>query len=147
MSELNDRRMRGQVILVEDNASDAQLASRSLKKQGVTDISWFRDGREASTFLLGFAENEAPLPLMVLLDLKLPLMNGFEVLTAIKSAPRVREIPVIVFSSSDERSDIRAAYRNGANSYVPKPVGFDEFNQALGAIVNYWMKINAYGDL
>lgn len=143
MSELNDYRMRGQVILVEDNASDAQLATRCLQKKGVTDLSWFKDGRAASEFLLGFAENEAPLPSMVLLDLKLPLMNGFEVLAAIKSAPRVREIPVIVFSSSDAQSDIRTAYRHGANSYVPKPVGFDEFNQALSGIVNYWMKISA----
>jgi two-component system, response regulator len=135
------------ILLVEDNPQDAELTLRALKKRNLANhIIVVEDGVEALDFIFArgkFAQNEITLfPKVILLDLKLPKMNGLEVLRAIKSHPKTDSIPVVVVTSSAEDPDIKAAYELGANSYVVKPVDFDQFSEAMSNLGLYWLLLN-----
>ena len=136
-----------EIVVVEDNPRDAELAVRALRKHGtIGALRVVQDGIEALDFLLArgpYAGREAaPPPKVILIDLKMPRMDGFEVLQALKADQRTRSIPVVVVSSSRQDSDIRSAYALGASSYVVKPVDFDEFGETMGRVGTYWMRVN-----
>jgi two-component system response regulator len=136
-----------EVLLVEDNPRDAELTIRALKKHHLANhLYHVEDGVEALDFLFGRGKYEGleidhP-PKVVLLDLKLPKMNGLEVLRIIKTSERTRSIPVVVVTSSAEDPDIRAAYELGVNSYVIKPVQFEAFIEAMSKMGIYWLMVN-----
>ncbi len=137
------------ILLVEDSDEDAELAIRALrKKRLVSALHRVRDGAEALDFLLA---PELPgqrivraRPKVVFLDLKLPKIDGLDVLRRIKADPRTREIPVVVLTSSGEDRDLAESYRLGANSYIVKPVEFDKFMEAMEQIGSYWGVLNQY---
>jgi two-component system response regulator len=134
------------ILLVEDNPRDAELALRALRKQHLANrLFVVEDGVEALDFLFcrgQYAGREMSRPKVVLLDLKLPKVNGLEVLEEIKKDERTRGIPVVVVSSSAEDPDVRRAFDLGANSYVVKPVEFDAFMQSMTQIGMYWLVVN-----
>jgi two-component system response regulator len=136
-----------EILLVEDNPQDAELTTRALKKQKmVNNIFTARDGAEALDFIFcrgSYSGKSTTSALkVILLDLKLPKVNGLELLKEIKKNERTRFIPVVVVTSSREDPDIKAAYELGANSYVVKPVDFEAFSQAMSNIGLYWLLIN-----
>jgi two-component system response regulator len=138
---------RLEILLVEDNASDEELAIRALKKQKVVNVVHVvRDGAEALEFLFCegryTARDPQRPPKVVLLDLKLPLVDGLEVLRQMKADPRTRTIPVVVLTSSREGPDVAEAYRLGVNSYIVKPVDFEQFAEAVRQVGLYWMLLN-----
>jgi hypothetical protein len=127
------------VLLVEDNPLDLDLTRRAfIKRKFLNPIEVARDGEEALAFIPRW-DAGAPLPLIILLDLKLPKINGLEVLKAIKEHPTYKVIPVVVLTSSSEDTDIQTAYRLGANSYIVKPVDFDKFLSVVSEIEVYWL--------
>ncbi|MCA9520620.1 MAG: response regulator [Myxococcales bacterium] len=135
------------ILLVEDNPNDEALALRVLNKCGHgAEVVVARDGAEALEFL--FAEGRyagrsgAALPTVTLLDLKLPKLDGLEVLRRIRADERTVLAPVVVLTSSDEQRDRLESYRCGANSYVRKPEAFDAFSTALRGIAEYWLEVN-----
>lgn len=136
-----------EVLLVEDNPRDAELTIRALKKHNLANqLFHVEDGAEALDFLFGRGNFEGheidhP-PKVVLLDLKLPKVNGLEVLRAMKASERTRLIPVVVVTSSAEDPDIRTAYQLGVNSYVVKPVQFEAFMEAMSKVGIYWLMVN-----
>lgn len=136
-----------EVLLVEDNPRDAELTIRALKKHNLANqLFHVEDGAEALDFLFGRGKFEGleidhP-PKVVLLDLKLPKVNGLEVLRAMKASERTRSIPVVVVTSSAEDPDIRTAYQLGVNSYVVKPVRFEAFMEAMSKVGIYWLMVN-----
>ena len=136
-----------EILLVEDNPRDAELTIRALKRKNLANnLYHVEDGVEALDFLFGRGTytgrdmNEPPK--VVLLDLKLPRINGLEVLSALKSDERTRTIPVVIITSSAEDPDVKKAYELGANSYVIKPVQFDSFIEAMAKIGIYWLMVN-----
>ncbi|MCM3877265.1 MAG: response regulator [Thermoanaerobaculia bacterium] len=137
----------GDILLVEDNPNDAELALRALKKARVAnDVHVARDGAEALEFLFGEGAyagraRSAP-PRVVLLDLKLPKVDGLEVLRRVKTDERTKLIPVVVLTSSREESDLVASYHLGANSYIVKPVDSEKFFEAVHEIGLYWLLLN-----
>ncbi len=136
-----------EVLLVEDNARDAELTIRALKRHNLANqLVHVEDGAEALDFLLGRGKYEGRRtdrsPKVVLLDLKLPKVNGLEVLRIMKEDKRLRTIPVVVVTSSAEDPDMQAAYNLGANSYVVKPVQFDAFMEAMSKLGVYWLMLN-----
>lgn len=130
------------ILLVEDNPDDELLTLRALKKTKlVNEIVVAHDGEEALKYVL--SENSGnDLPVMVLLDLKMPKVSGLEVLRSIRSNARTQNLPVVVFTSSNEEKDIVESYRLGVNSYVRKPVDFSQFLEAVERIGLYWMVLN-----
>jgi len=135
------------ILLVEDNPRDERLTLRALKKSNiVNDVVVVRDGVEALEYLLGAtknAEREMPeMPQLVLLDLKLPKVDGLEVLRAIRANGPTRRLPVVVFTSSSEEEDMIKSYDLGANSYVRKPVEFEQFLEATKQLGIYWLALN-----
>jgi CheY-like chemotaxis protein len=135
------------ILLVEDNPNDAELTLRALKKARVAnDIHVVRDGAEALEFLFGegahAARVGAALPRVVLLDLKLPKVDGLEVLRRVKADERTKMIPIVVLTSSREESDLVASYHLGANSYIVKPVDSDKFFEAVQQVGLYWLLLN-----
>jgi CheY-like chemotaxis protein len=131
-----------EVLLVEDNPSDVELTLRALQKRHMANrIMVARDGVEALTMLLPDGA-PGPQPKVVLLDLKLPKVNGLEVLRRLKSDERTRNIPVVVLTSSGEGPDIAESYRLGANSYIVKPVDFEAFSRAVCDAGLYWLLLN-----
>jgi CheY-like chemotaxis protein len=135
------------ILLVEDNADDEALSIRALKKNGVAnEVVVARDGVEATDFLFGTGRSTAQslrdLPAVVLLDLKLPRMDGLEVLRQIRSDSRTRLLPVVVLTSSIEETDLTKSYSLGANSYLRKPVDFDHFMEAVRQLGTYWLMLN-----
>lgn len=135
------------VLLVEDNPDDAALALRTLAKGDVPlEVVVVRDGVEAQEYLFGGLDptRQPPgrLPELVLLDLKLPRVDGQEVLRLIRSHTRTQLIPVVVLTSSDERHDVERSYALGANSYVRKPVDFTQFSQSVRQLSTYWLLLN-----
>ncbi len=132
------------VLLVEDNPDDMELTLRALRRHGLEHpVHVTRDGAEAVSYLLGDSPGTSrPLPKVVLLDLKLPKVGGFEVLSRIRADERTRRLPVVVISSSREEPDIREAYRLGASSYIVKPVEFEEFVRSVGIVGVYWLTLN-----
>jgi two-component system response regulator len=136
-----------EILLVEDNPYDAELTQRALKNRGLANkLLTFTDGVEALDFLFGTGEyagrNLAVRPKVVLLDLKLPRMNGLEVLEKIRADERTKTIPVVIMTSSQEESDIVNGYNLGVNSYMVKPVDFDKFFQAVENLGLYWLLLN-----
>jgi CheY-like chemotaxis protein len=136
-----------EILLVEDNLQDLQLTQRALNKSGLANhIQVARDGEEALQFLFC----EGPYagrkfengPKMVLLDLKLPKVDGKEVLARLKSDPRTKMIPVVVLTSSKEQSDLVESYKLGVNSYIVKPVNFEGFIAAVQDLGMYWLLLN-----
>jgi two-component system response regulator len=127
--------------LVEDNADDEQLTLRAMRQSEIPNIIRVaRDGAEALDRLFG--DESGRLPDLVLLDLKLPKVNGLEVLQRIRSEPKTRTLPVVVLTSSDEERDIVESYNLGANSYIRKPVDFDQFIDAVRQLGLYWLSMN-----
>jgi CheY-like chemotaxis protein len=133
-----------EILLVEDNADDVELCLHALRKEKLGNkIHVARDGQEAVDFLLGRAAS-APdsLPRLVLLDLKLPKVDGIQVLRQVKGNPRTRCLPVVILTSSREERDLVESYQLGVNSYLQKPVDFDEFRSMVKQIGFYWMVVN-----
>jgi two-component system response regulator len=135
------------ILIVEDNPNDAELVIRALKKQNLGNRLFVaKDGEEALDFIFGrgkFSGRDQNTPIKVIfLDLKLPKVNGLEVLREIKSDKKTRMLPVVVVTSSKEDPDIKAAYELGANSYIVKPVDFDAFFQAMSNTGLYWLLVN-----
>jgi CheY-like chemotaxis protein len=127
------------ILLVEDNPNDAELTQRALKKSDVgARLAVARDGAEALEYLL----SNRPKPKVVFLDLKLPKIDGIEVLRRVRSDERTRSLPVVVLTSSQEERDIRECYKLGVNSYVVKPVEFDKFYKAVADLGTYWLVLN-----
>jgi two-component system response regulator len=134
------------ILLVEDNPRDEALTLRALKKSNiVNEVFVARDGVEALDYLFGtgaHAGRDAAMPQLVLLDLKLPKVDGLQVLRRIRSDERTRLLPVVVFTSSSEEEDVIKSYDLGANSYVRKPVDFDQFSEATRQLGLYWLVLN-----
>ena len=135
------------ILLVEDNEEDEELTVRALRRAKViADIEIVRDGKQALEFL--FCEgtyrgrDERRQPCVILLDLKAPKLNGFEVLAKVRADARTRAIPVVILTSSSEEEDVMRCYRTGANSYVRKPVSFPRFADAIAELGTYWMVLN-----
>jgi two-component system, response regulator len=135
------------ILLVEDNPNDAELAIRALKKHNLAnDLVHVEDGAAALDYLFArgeFAGREvADRPKLILLDLKLPKVDGLEVLMAVKSDPRTSMTPVVVLTTSREEKDLVESYRLGVNSYIVKPVDFDKFVGAVKDLGCYWLLLN-----
>lgn len=144
MTSLNDP---VEVLLVEDNLTDGELCIRALKKQGLADrLVWAKDGSEAVEFLCGtgaYAGRDVhDRPKVVLLDLRLPKLDGFEVLRKIRDTDELQALPVVLLTSSNEDCDIEAGYRLGANSFISKPVEFAQYGPAMADVARYWMRLN-----
>jgi two-component system, response regulator len=135
------------ILLVEDNADDVQLTMRSLRKNKIlNEVVVARDGVEALDYLFGRGAHTgrdlSHLPVVVLLDIKLPKLDGIEVLRVMRQDERTKLLPVVILTSSKEESDLLNGYRLGANSYVRKPVDFDQFNEAIKHLGLYWLLWN-----
>jgi CheY-like chemotaxis protein len=129
------------LLLVEDNPDDAELTLRAFKKNNIQNpVHIARDGVEAIDWLFGDASRD--LPAVVLLDLKLPKVDGLEVLRRIRGDERTRMLPVVILTSSKEEADMINGYRLGANSYVRKPVSFADFLEATRQLGLYWLVLN-----
>lgn len=136
-----------ELLLVEDNPQDLELALRALRKADLMNRTHVaRDGVEALDFVFGtgpFAGRSPPSRLkVILLDLKLPKIDGLEVLRRIKAEPSTRTIPTVVLTSSREQRDVVASYQLGVNSYIVKPVNFDHYAEAVRAVGTYWLVLN-----
>lgn len=130
------------ILLVEDNPMDVDLTRRAFARRRIINpIEIARDGEEALAFLPRWEQGET-LPVVVLLDINLPKINGLEVLRQYKSSPVTQKIPIIVLTTSAEDRDIETAYQLGANSYIVKPVEFEKFLEVAGQIDLYWNMIN-----
>ena len=128
---------------MEDNADHAALVLRAFRKQHVANqVVVLADGAAALEYLLGGDHDPLALPIVLLLDLKLPKVAGLEVLERVRADPRTRTLPVVILTSSDDDRDIAGGYRQGANSVVRKPVTFVEFNRAVGQLGLYWALVN-----
>lgn len=135
---INDR----PILLVEDNPMDVDLTLRAFKRRRVTnDIEVARDGQEALDWIARWESGE-PWPAVILLDLKLPKVDGLEVLRQLKRHPTLGVIPVVVLTTSGESADVQAAYRLGANSYIVKPVEFEKFMDVSEKLDLYWTVVN-----
>jgi two-component system response regulator len=133
----------GIIVLIEDNPDDVELTLRAFRQHNLrNEIVVARDGAEANELLFSEQAAEAPVPALVLLDLKLPKLNGLEVLQALRDNPRTALVPVVILTSSVEEEDVVSAYELGANSYIRKPVDFTEFVEAIQQLGMYWLLIN-----
>lgn len=134
------------ILLVEDNPNDAELAIRALNKNHLANrIQWVKDGEQALDYIFyrgEFANRRRELPRVVLLDLRLPKLDGIEVLTAIRNNEVTKNIPVVVLTSSKEERDLVETYKLGVNSFVAKPVAFEEFVQTVAELGLYWVLVN-----
>jgi len=135
------------ILLVEDGREDLELALRALRKANLTNrIEVARDGAEAIEYLFCEGAHSGrridDRPRVILLDLKLPKVDGLEVLQRIKSDPRTQSIPVVMLTSSKEQTDVVASYKLGVNSYIVKPVNFETFAKAVQELGMYWMLLN-----
>jgi two-component system, response regulator len=136
-----------EILLVDDNLQDAELAIRALKKHHLANrILHLKDGAEALEYLFGTGSyqnrNTNAKPQVILLDLKMPKVNGIEVLEQIKSNTLTQKIPVVILTSSKEHPDVEKCYELGANSYIVKPVEFDNFSKAVAEAGFYWLLLN-----
>jgi len=136
-----------EILLVEDNPTDAELATLALKERNLANkLVWVKDGAEALDFIFGagaYAGRKLEHgPKVVLLDLRLPKVDGLEVLRRLKTDDRTKRLPVVVVTSSKEDRDVVASYDLGVNSYISKPVDFDEFSKVVSELGLYWLLIN-----
>ena len=135
-----------EILLVEDNERDAELTMRALKKGGLANkLLWVKDGQQALDYLFRrgeFSDRDDVVPRMVLLDLKMPRVDGIDVLRAVKADERTKRIPVIVMTSSQEEKDVAQTYDLGVNSYVVKPVDFSAVAETVRQAGYYWLAIN-----
>lgn len=136
-----------EILLVEDNPRDAEITVRALRKNNLANhLVHVKDGREALDWLFGigqYAGRDVNVhPRVILLDLKLPKVDGIEVLRAIRADPSTRRVPVVVLTSSREEQDVVRTYDLGVNSYIVKPVDFDKFSAAVTEAGHYWLLIN-----
>ena len=136
-----------EILMVEDNKTDTELALRALKKHNLANnVFVVKDGVEALEFIFGIgvysSRDVNHTPKVILLDLKLPKVDGLEVLRRIKSDERTKLIPVVVLTSSKEESDLVESYKLGANSYITKPVNFDNFAATVAELGFYWLLVN-----
>jgi len=136
-----------EILLVEDNPTDAELAMRALKKSNLANnLVWVKDGAEALDFLfcrgIHAGRDTKCVPRVILLDLRLPKVDGLEVLRTIKSDERTKHIPVVVLTSSKEDRDITESYQLGVNSFISKPVEFEAFAKTVAELGMYWLLIN-----
>jgi two-component system, response regulator len=142
--ELNGRT---DILLIEDNPSDAELTIRALRKSNIADtLLHLQDGEEALEYIFATGKytgrNINDIPKVILLDVKMPKISGLEVLKKIKSDERTRIIPVVLLTSSKENNDIQEGYNLGVNSYIVKPVDFDNFIKAVADVGLYWLLVN-----
>jgi len=129
------------ILLVEDNPNDELLTLRALKKNNIkNEVVVAHDGAEALDYLIG--PNAAAMPQVVLLDLKLPKVDGLEVLRRIRAEERTKRLPVVILTSSNEDKDLVTSYDLRANSYIRKPVDFDQFTEAVRTLGLYWLVLN-----
>ena len=136
-----------EILLVEDNPDDEELTLLTLEENNIANAVFVvRDGEEAINYLFGlanFADRDmSKRPKLIMLDLKLPKLNGIEVLEKIKADERTRKIPVVILTSSREEPDIDRCYQLGANSYIVKPVDFDQFKNSIRQVGMYWLILN-----
>lgn len=136
-----------EIILVEDNKSDAMLTIRALKKHNLANsLIHLVDGAQALDYIFGQGEFEGrnieERPRVIFLDLKLPKVSGLEVLTALKSDERTKQIPIVMMTSSKEEKDIIESHKLGVNSYVVKPVDFENFSKTIADLGFYWLVVN-----
>lgn len=136
-----------EILLVEDNPTDAELAMRALKKAKLANnLLWVDDGAKALDFIFGSGEYSGRQvqngPKVIMLDLRLPKVDGMEVLRRIKNDERTRTIPIVVLTSSKEDRDVAECYALGVNSYISKPVEFDEFAKVVSELGFYWLLVN-----
>jgi CheY-like chemotaxis protein len=138
--------MTAKILWVEDDLDDVHLIGRAIRRAGIEPPALARDGREALAYLSGsgpYADRSMhPFPTLVLLDLKLPKMSGFEVLQWIREHEETSRIPVVMFTSSKERADIDRAYSLGANAYLLKSVGHEQLLEALKQVRAFWLDLN-----
>ncbi len=131
------------ILLVEDNPDDEALTLRALKKNNIfNEVTVARDGQEALDYFFGEGASERPAPTVLLLDLKLPKIDGLEVLRRIRADPRTSLQPIVILTSSKEEQDIVSGYSLGANSYIRKPVDFSQFMEAVRQLGLYWLVLN-----
>jgi two-component system, response regulator len=135
-----------EILLVEDSPLDAELTMRGLRAEKLANnIVWLKDGQQAIDYLFRqgeYAERSSSVPRLILLDLKMPKVDGIEVLRAIKQNETTKRIPVVVMTSSEEESDIARSYDLGVNSYVVKPIEFDSVAAVARSAGYYWLAIN-----
>ncbi|MEJ8843136.1 response regulator [Lacibacter sp. H375] len=136
-----------EILLVEDNMADAELTIRALNRAKIANsILHLKDGAEALDYFFGkgiySGRDLTKLPKVILLDIKMPKVDGIEVLRQLKASEHTKFIPVVIMTSSNEESDIFSSYQLGVNSYVVKPVGFEDFAKAVGELGLYWMLLN-----
>ena len=146
INETSDRESV-EILLVEDNPRDAELTLRALKQHNLANhVVWVKDGAEALDYLFGTGTPAGRTPnhspKVILLDLKLPKVDGLEVLSRLKDDERTRSIPVVMLTSSREEKDIIQSYRLGVNSYIVKPVDFEKFSEAVAQLGLYWLLLN-----
>jgi two-component system response regulator len=131
------------ILLVEDNPDDEALTLRAFKKNNISNkITVARDGQQALDYFFGEGASEWPTPSVVLLDLKLPKIDGLEVLRRLRADPRTHLQPIVILTSSKEERDIATGYNLAANSYIRKPVDFEQFMEAVRQIGLYWLVLN-----
>jgi len=135
------------VLIVEDNDEDAELAIRALRKHRLANnIVHLSDGEQALDFIFGRGKYSdriiSQMPKVILLDIKMPKVSGLQVLQAVKADPQMKVIPVVILTSSEEDPDIKKSYELGANSYIVKPVEFDNFSKTVADLGLYWMVVN-----
>lgn len=138
---------RGKILMIEDNRSDIELTRRAMVKSHITnELVVVEDGQEALDYLFGegaYKDRDiSRLPTIVLLDLKLPRVDGREVLRRIRESPLTRRLPVVILTSSSEEQDLAASYDLGVNSYIRKPVDFNRFVEAIRILGLYWLVLN-----
>jgi CheY-like chemotaxis protein len=135
-----------EILLVEDSSADAEMTLRTLKRRGIANsVEWVKDGVEAIEYLYregAFIGRGNGQPKLVMLDLKMPRMDGLQVLERMKADARTKSIPVVMMTSSREEGDMLASYQLGVNSYVVKPVDFDAFAETVAQIGMYWLIAN-----
>jgi CheY-like chemotaxis protein len=134
------------ILLIEDDAADAELALHALHEKLGNQIHVLRDGEEALEYLFGAGCEErraaGQIPKLIMLDLKLPKVNGIEILRQLKSDPATKNIPVVILTSSVEDKDLVSGYNLGVNSYIQKPVDFNRFREIVSQVGLYWLVIN-----
>ena len=134
------------ILLVEDNPSDAELEVHALKKYNLANnLEWVKDGEAALDYLFyrgKYADRKTGYPHVVLLDLRLPKIDGMEVLREIRNNEKTRELPVVILTSSQEDRDLTESYNLGVNSFVTKPIAFDEFAKTVADLGLYWVLVN-----